>query len=130
MKTYKQILNQIKKNRDAIKAAEERIVSLTYDNEKTEAIIAQDVLRYKKAVAAAAVNEGEALVLSQKIQVFKLENKILIDNARAALFEEYLPIVADILKKYEGKPAGDRTRDKIKVEAINKGFCLFMSLGL
>lgn len=46
----------------------------------------------------------------------KLRAEILRENLKAAIFEMLQPIIWETLKKYNGKPYGDKTRDKIAEE--------------
>lgn len=46
----------------------------------------------------------------------KLRAEILRENLKAAIFETLKPIIWETLKKYDGKPYGEKTRDKIAEE--------------
>lgn len=46
----------------------------------------------------------------------KLRAEILRENLKAAIFETLKPIIWETLKKYDGKPYGDKTREKIAEE--------------
>lgn len=46
-------------------------------------------------------------------------------NARLVFFSENLPLVLDILKKYEGKPYGKKTAEKISDEVLAATGCKF-----
>ena len=46
--------------------------------------------------------------------------RVLKDNARRAFFVENMPTILEILKKYEGKPVGEKTKQKIAEEAEKK----------
>lgn len=46
----------------------------------------------------------------------KLRAEILRENLKAAIFETLKPIIWETLKKYNGKPYGDKTREKIAEE--------------
>lgn len=46
----------------------------------------------------------------------KLRAEILRENLKAAIFETLQPVIWETLKKYNGKPYGDKTRDKIAEE--------------
>lgn len=52
----------------------------------------------------------------QKNKRDKLRAEILRENLKAAIFETLKPIIWETLKKYNGKPYGDKTRDKIAEE--------------
>lgn len=46
----------------------------------------------------------------------KIRAEILRENLKAAIFEMLKPIIWETLKKYDGKPYGDKTREKIAEE--------------
>ncbi len=51
--------------------------------------------------------------------------RILQDNKRITLFAAVMPEIVDVLTKYNGKPQGEKTREKIKNEIIEKTGCSF-----
>lgn len=53
----------------------------------------------------------------------KLENLILRDNARRALFAEVVPTALEIFAKYAGKKYGPKTEEKIKAETESATGC-------
>ena len=55
-----------------------------------------------------------------EIENRKIMRGILRDNARRAFFTEAMPIMVEILKKYEGKAIGPKTNDKIYKELVEK----------
>lgn len=63
--------------------------------------------------------EYEQLVDSQITQ------KILINNARVALFYQVMPVALEILTKYKNRPYGDKTRQKISDAVKEKTGCRF-----
>lgn len=65
----------------------------------------------------------ENMNLFHEEEVLRMENKILYDNARRALFDFVYPHILDIMKKYENKPYGEKTRSKIKEELYNATKC-------
>lgn len=71
------------------------------------------------AVKSAKWSERNAAEITEKAQaaeLLRIENKILHDNARRALYAEVMPIVCETLKKYEGKPYGEKTEKKVADE--------------
>lgn len=76
-------------------------------------------------------NETESMPFSVKTELplyeeqrlLTIENKILHDNARYALYELVLPVILEVLKKYNGKPYGDKTREKINAEIEPRTNC-------
>ena len=100
MENYKNIIEQMKKNRAEIKAIEEFFTGAKYSDR-------------------VASEKGE------RLQNLKIENAILKDNARRAYAADVLPAVFDILKKYDGKPYGEKTRDKMSAELKTAKNCAF-----
>ena len=48
----------------------------------------------------------------EKTNDLQLAVKLLKNNARVSLFHEVLPVLVEMLKKYNGKPYGEKTREK------------------
>lgn len=61
--------------------------------------------------------------LQEVITNGKLKLKLMQNNARIALFNEVMPIVLDVLQKYNGKPHGEKTSKKIRDEIKEKTSC-------
>lgn len=53
----------------------------------------------------------------------KLKLKLMQNNARISLFNEVMPIVLEILEKYNGKAHGEKTEKKIREEIKEKTDC-------
>lgn len=56
---------------------------------------------------------------------FALFRKLYKHNAKSLLFSESLPYVQEVLKKYEGKPYGKKTAEKINAEIEELTGCHF-----
>lgn len=110
MKEFKEILEEI---RDAENQENELInrYMKVYDLEE----------RHESRKAA----ENDMLQASTKKQNLQITIKILKNNAKIALFNEVLPVALEILTKYENKPYGEKTRQKINDEVKEKTKCLF-----
>lgn len=91
MKSWKEIEKQIRKNGEKAAALDEAV----------------------KAAKWSERNAPEIVKQAQEADLLRVENAILKDNARRAFVMELLPVALDELRKYAGKPAGDKTRDKI-----------------
>lgn len=61
-------------------------------------------------------NDNLIIELSNEKQLLEVENKILKDNARITLFNAVLPVVIEKIEKYNNKPYGEKTREKISQE--------------
>lgn len=115
MKKYAEILTEIKKARASIA-----------DTAKTEKEL--DRLALKEAyhngtpeeleTAKAKYKEAEARYIKEleRNETVKIKIEILKANAAQALFAEIIGTVCDIWNKYEGKPHGEKTADKIRAE--------------
>jgi hypothetical protein len=116
MKKYVEILAEIKKTRASIT-----------DTAKTEKELDRLALKeaYKDGgtaeeleAAKAKYKEAEARYIKEleKNETAELKIEILKANAAHALFSETINIICDTWNKYEGKPHGEKTADKIKNE--------------
>ena len=108
MKTYNEILNDIQKTRKAIKAAEEKQENIS------DKIFNAPGFKEKAEIRKEHANELNKI--SEKIIDLNITIKLLKNNARVALFNELKPVIAEVLSKYNGKPYGEKTRDKISTE--------------
>nr|DAI42754.1 MAG TPA: hypothetical protein [Caudoviricetes sp.] len=117
MKKFIEILDDIKQTSEAIKAAKAR------ENELVESYMKVCDLRERHEARKAV--ENEMLENSERKKDLTLTRKILTNNAKIALFNEVLPVALEILKKYSGKPYGEKTREKIAEEIKAATNCRF-----
>jgi hypothetical protein len=113
MKKYSEILNDIQKARAAMK-----------DTAKTESDIARTMLvetrrgdgdiEKARAEYDAAMERYKQESAHNETQKLKIE--ILKENAAQALFAENIQTICDIWNKYESKPHGEKTAQKIRDE--------------
>lgn len=90
--------------------------------EKVREIVAQSkknselVSAFNKRMGEAkTIKEMEAITSEGFVPVvYKIENKILKDNARRMLYAEVIDKILDIWNSYKGKPYGDKTKEKIR----------------
>lgn len=102
-------------------AAEIRDIENWFDNyhETTRSLInAHKIDEYK---TMARDTEQEQIEKSKRLELLKVAQKILKDNIRMAYFTETMPKVLEVLKKYEGKPIGEKTEAKIREELSKQG---------
>ena len=52
-----------------------------------------------------------------------IKKQVLKHNMKCALFEEVIPVLIEILDKYENKPIGEKTKDKIYEEFKQRTGC-------
>ncbi len=115
MKKYSEILQEIKKARAAIKDTAKTESNLTRaflietrkngDAERMESARAE----YEKAMEQYKKECAQNETLKLKIEILKA-------NAAQALFAENIQIICDIWNKYENKPHGEKTAQKIRDE--------------
>ena len=117
MKKFIEILEEIKQTREAVKAAEAKEKALIDSYMELDNIKSR--IEKKRAVEAEITENGET------IKNCEIAIKILKNNAKIALFNEVLPVALEVLKKYNGKPYGDKTRQKISDEVQQKTNCRF-----
>lgn len=63
--------------------------------------------------------------MEEKKEDLQIAIKILISNAKIALFNEVMPAVLEVLAKYKGKPYGPKTSEKIRNEIQKYTNCAF-----
>lgn len=68
----------------------------------------------RKAAHAAMMKRTEDA--ATELAALEIETKIRHDNLRRMIYAEALPIALDILRKYNGKPYGEKTKAKISAE--------------
>lgn len=64
-------------------------------------------------------SEKRVSALCEEYQILTVENLILNDNMRQAYVNEFLPVIIEEYSKFDGKPLGEKTKDKINT-AIKK----------
>jgi hypothetical protein len=108
MKTYNEILKDIEKAKKALKATEEKqenIIDLIYN--------ARDI---KNKIEIKKEHHEQMNKLTENITDLTITIKMLKNNAKRALYIETVPAIIETLKKYNNKPYGEKTRDKISDE--------------
>ena len=79
-----------------------------------------------KAAHAAMMKRTEDA--ANELAALEIETKIRHDNLRRMIYTEALPIALDILRKYNGKPYGEKTKQKIIDEMKTRFNCaLYLS---
>lgn len=73
--------------------------------------------------------EAQEIEKSKRLELLKVAQKILKDNIRVAYFTETMPKVLEVLKKYEGKPIGEKTEAKIRAELKERGIYFSINYG-
>lgn len=118
MKKYIEILEEIRKVRASITNTKknekelDRLTMIEAHKSGTEAELEAAKAKYEEAKTRYAKE-------LKKNETAKLKIEILKANAAQAFFSENINIICDIWNKYEGKPHGEKTADKIKAELKN-----------
>lgn len=107
MKTYNEIFNEIQTTKAKIthekKNKVEQLISLYRNGDKNL------IEKIHKADTEAEEEKARNTDLQIKIQ-------LLINNAKIAYFKENIHKICEIWNKYEGKPLGEKTTEKIRIE--------------
>lgn len=101
-----EILNKIEENKKFISDYTEKLKQLTKGGHFIE-------------------EHHEVADMGNEANIRKIENKILYDNARIALYEEVMPKALEVWNKYVGKPYGKKTAEKIRNEIKDATGCWF-----
>ena len=117
MKKFIDILEEIKQTSGLIKAVEVRESELVKSYMK--------IGELKERHDAAKAQENDMIKASEEKKDLQITLKILKSNAEIALFNEVIPVALEVLKKYAGKPYGEKTKEKISDEIKEKTNCRF-----
>lgn len=117
MKKFNEIIKEVNQTRQKVKEVEEK----TNEIRKTYLNIMDIKERHKKM----KIVENDIVKLEEKKKDLEITIKILNSNAKIALFNEVMPQVLEVLKKYKNKPCGPKTEQKIKDEIKGKTKCVF-----
>ena len=117
MEKFVNILAEIDKTREAIKTAKAK------EDELVDHYTSMSDL--KERCEAKKATENDMIKISEKKQDLQITLKILQNNAKIALFNEVMPVALEVLSKYNGKPYGTKTKQKISDEVKEKTNCRF-----
>lgn len=117
MKKFNEIIKEVNKTYQKIKAVEEKTNELqsTYLN----------IVNLKERHEKRKTVENELIRLEEKKKDLQITIKILNSNAKLSLYNEALPVVLEVLAKYKNKPYGPKTEEKIRDEIKEKTNCSF-----
>jgi hypothetical protein len=125
MKTLNEIRKAIKANANKREDANRQIYELDRKAEKAAAAKAKNHDEYIRVAKEAEANAEKIAKLSDELYILNIENLVLQENARAALFAEAYPIILKACEKYNGKPYGEKTREKIYQEVKKAGYSFY-----
>lgn len=117
MEKFVNILAEINKTREAIKTA------TTKENELIDHYMS--ISNLKERCEAKKVTNNDIIKTTERRQDLQIALKILQNNAKIALFNEVMPVALEVLSKYNGKPYGTKTKQKISDEVEEKTNCRF-----
>lgn len=130
MKTYNEILTELNNTYDEKRKNKEEIAKV--ENKYNDILRSIDSIKDKVAFRKEhkeeiEENDKKLVSLYLKDEDFSLKVKYLKNNAKVAIFNEVMPIALEVLKKYNGKPYGEKTAEKIRNEVIEKcGFRFYI----
>lgn len=122
---FTEIMEAIKKLNMEIKEAEERQKEETERYFATfEGLTIKERIAQKKENPESETEHMKRIAETQEtITNGKLKLKLMQNNARISLFNEVMPLVLEVLQKYNGKAHGEKTSQKIREEIKEKTNC-------
>lgn len=110
MEKFVNILTEINKTREAIETATTR---------------EDELIDHYMSISNFKEIKIKEIKITERKQDLQIALKILQNNAKIALFNEVMPVALEILAKYNGKPYGTKTKQKISDEVKEKTNCCF-----
>ena len=100
-----------------------KAIEIIEQSKKNSAEIARIDEILKNTPYSKKIVDDKFVALAQKQVNLQIENRILHDNARRALYAEVMPVAIEIINKYAGKPYGEKTKEKISSALKEKTNC-------
>lgn len=127
MKTYKEIMEEIKANAKKVKSLEAEAEQIQQD---IKALLKQMTPENKEDIFKQYDPlKAKQTALKDRINHLHIVHKILNSNALISMKVESLPFILEIFAKYNGKPYGDKTKEKISNAIFEKtGFECYVKL--
>lgn len=125
MKKLKEIKKQLEENRAGIESMTAEIMKLDYTEERIAEAQENGFFNnptLKEYHEAAKANADRIAELSNNIFIAEVATRIIQTNARVALIAEAMPVILKACEKYNGKPYGEKTADKIRAEVRAAGY--------
>ena len=116
MKKFNQVSRDLDKITAVIKADENKIKELDNIDQRRAALVAGDREKYEALKAEFNATEEARKDLSEKIYINKIARCYIADNRKVALYNDTITVIKAVYTKYNGKPYGEKTRDKIREE--------------
>lgn len=121
MKNIKQIKNEMERTRARIKENENKRAALYNLDERRAAAASGDRTKHDALIKAFKENAENIKAVENAIYTDKITLYYLTDNYKAAAAAEIMPVIKDVLKKYDRKPYGEKTKKKIHDEIFTAG---------
>lgn len=127
MKKFAEVYEEISEVRHRIELISEEMEEI---KRKERNFVNADSITGRIALREAHLDELKELdsrftILAEEEENLKITIAILNNNAQIALYHEALPEIISVLMKYKGKPYGEKTKEKIRVEVLEKIGCNF-----
>lgn len=122
---YSEIVKAIEENRRDIKGMQHAL-DTEIDNhfKQFDGMSLKEKIEAKKANKEAEEKHLARIAeLQESVIDARLKLRYMENNAKIALFNEVMPIVVNIWNKYNGKPLGAKTAEKIKAEIAKETNC-------
>lgn len=130
MMTYSEIMEEISNTYDKKRKNTEEIAKVESkysDILRSMGSIKEKIDFRKEHKEEIEENNKKLVSLYLKDEDFSLKVKYLKNNSKVAIFNEVMPVALEVLKKYNGKPYGEKTAEKIRNEIIEKcGFRFYI----
>lgn len=116
MKKLNVLKKELEKTRDNIKALQARQKELDNIDARRAALEEKDMEKYIALKEENAANEAEYIKTCETEYITKIAAAYIRDNIKIALYYEVAGAIKAVLNKYDGKPYGEKTKEKIKEE--------------
>lgn len=129
MKKYDEVLEEMKENRNELYNLKKEIEKTRKEEKDFFSSYSLKEKVYNEDLKIKRISYDEKIdCLSNKIYMLEIKSQILRHNLKHSIYNDFLPIVIDVLKKYENKRMGEKTQEKIKNEIFEKiGFNVYIS---
>lgn len=116
MKNLQALKKDLQKTREKIAALQARQKELDNLDARRAAIDEKDLAKYAALKEERAKNEAEYIKVCEAEYIEKVAAAYIRDNIKVALYHETEAAIKAVLNKYNGKPYGEKTREKIRAE--------------
>lgn len=125
MKNYKAILADIKRTTDKMEEVTAKIEALDFSTERRAAANSESWEDLKALHEKAKGNAETIAELCESLLILKISKAIMWNNFCYSLSVYGLEVLRDIMPKYNGKKAGEKTRDNFREEVKAHGITIY-----